>query len=147
MIAIGRALCGHGHEVTLVAGETYQAQVNRARLGFRSLDFPPDEWAYFLAAFSKPLPRFPQIIWDRPQRAFFARLAPLTAQLVDILRPLAPDVMLTDYNFYTEGAETIVALLERLASEHAPLRRPKGMSPTLYQPTEVEKLISRLALV
>jgi MGT family glycosyltransferase len=100
MIAIGRALCEHRHEVTIVTGEAYRDQLHRAGLGFLPLDFPPDELADSLAAFSKPLPRFPQIIWDRPQKAFFARLAPLTAQLVAIFQTLVPDVVLTDYNFY-----------------------------------------------
>jgi MGT family glycosyltransferase len=42
----------------------------------------------------------------------------------------------------TNGAETIVRLLERLHAERAPLHRPEGFAPTLYSPDDVMGLIT-----
>lgn len=100
LIAVAQALQKAGHSVTFASGQQYQAQLEEIGLRAVPLHYPPEGYAQALAAFSKPLPRFPHIIWDRPQRGFFTFLPELTEQVIHILQNDPFDVMLTDFNFY-----------------------------------------------
>jgi MGT family glycosyltransferase len=42
----------------------------------------------------------------------------------------------------TQGAATVVRLLERLHTEKTPLHRPDGLAPTLYAPEDVSSLVA-----
>jgi MGT family glycosyltransferase len=103
LLAIGRALQQAGHSVTVATGTAFAEQVGRAGFQFAPLSYPPEKYEALLERFSQPLPRFPRLLWERPQAGFFFYLDELTAQTAHYLRTIRPDVVLCDFNFYAGG--------------------------------------------
>lgn len=100
MMAVAAALLEKHHDVYFVTGQQYAAEVSRLPVRFVALTYPDADYQFILASFSRPLPHFPRLLWDRPQAGFFRRLPEITAQLIQIIRQAQPDVILADYNFY-----------------------------------------------
>ncbi len=130
MMAVAVALLDKHHEVIFVTGEQYKADVSSINVHFSALHYPPQAYDQILASFSRPLPYFPRLLWDRPQAGFFAMLPDLTAQLIAIVQQTQPDVILTDYNFYAGAiaAEvchvpyaTLCAIVNALPSQDTPV--------------------------
>jgi zeaxanthin glucosyltransferase len=129
MIAIARAVQAAGHDLTFITGEPYRAQLESLNIPVKTLDYPEEIYREVLEKFSKPIPRFPRVLWDRPQSGFFALLPELAAQLIGHLEDIQPDVVLTDYNFYAGpiAAEalglpyaTFCAIVNALPSQDTP---------------------------
>lgn len=130
MMAIAAALLEQHHDVIVVTGQQVQAEVSSLNVHFAALHYPQKAYDEIMASFSRPLPYFPRLLWDRPQAGFFAFLPELTEQLIQIIRETQPDVILTDYNFYAGGiaAEvcsvpyaTLCAIVNALPSKDTPV--------------------------
>lgn len=100
MMAVAAALIEKHHDVVFVTGQQYAAEVSGLPVHFTALAYPQTAYENIMASFSRPLPHFPRLLWDRPHAGFFSLLPEITSQLIQIIRQAQPDVILADYNFY-----------------------------------------------